>query len=85
MCCAMCQLPLRKNLGEKGWHRMKILDLYVERMIRNLIPHEDENRVIIELRCKLELRTLFLRASLAINTGLIAGLVVQIVKHLGGF
>lgn len=64
---------------------MKILDGYVERVIRNLIPHDDDNRQIIELRVKLEMRTLFLRASLAINTGLIAGLVVQVVRHLGGF
>jgi hypothetical protein len=59
-------------------------DKHVERVIQRLMPHEDDNRTIIELRVKLEIRTLFLRASLAINTGLIAGLVVQIVRHTGG-
>jgi len=61
---------------------MKFLDSYVEQTIRGLLPHEDDNRTIIELRVKLELRTLFLRASLAMNTGLIAGLVVQVLRHL---
>lgn len=35
--------------------------------------------VIIELRTKLEIRTWFLRCSLALNVALISGLVVRLV------
>lgn len=37
-------------------------------------------RELVLLRTKLEIRTWFLRASLALNMGLIAGLVVKAVK-----
>lgn len=37
----------------------------------------DENETIVELRTKLEIRTWFLRASLAVNTGVVAGFVVR--------
>jgi hypothetical protein len=39
-----------------------------------------ENKVIVELRTKLEVRTWFLRASLALNIALVAGLVVRLVS-----
>lgn len=37
-------------------------------------------RELVLLRTKLEIRTWFLRASLALNMGLIAGLVVKAIK-----
>lgn len=37
----------------------------------------EENATIAELRKKLEIRTWFLRASLAFNIGIISGLVVK--------
>jgi len=40
---------------------------------------EEENQTIVELRTKLEIRTWFLRASLALNIALISGVVVQLV------
>jgi hypothetical protein len=41
-----------------------------------MMPNDKRSAVaIIELRTKLEIRTIALKASLAINTGLIAGLV----------
>lgn len=61
-------------------------DKHLEHVFEKIVAGgPEQEREIILLRCKLEIRTLFLRASLAINTGLIAGLVVQIVRHLGGF
>lgn len=40
---------------------------------------EGTQREIVLLRTKLEIRTWFLRASLALNMSLIAGIVVRIV------
>lgn len=37
-------------------------------------------RELVLLRTKLEIRTWFLRASLALNMGLIAGLIVKAIK-----
>ena len=60
-------------------------DAYLEKVIRRVVVDNTDSRVIMELRCKLEMRSLFLRFSVALNTGLLAGLVVQIVRHVGGF
>lgn len=40
---------------------------------------DGDQREIVLLRTKLEIRTWFLRASLALNMGLIAGVVVRLV------
>lgn len=40
----------------------------------------EENKTIVELRTKLEIRTWFLRASLAVNSGVIAGIVVKLLS-----
>lgn len=39
-----------------------------------------ENKTIVELRTKLEIRTWFLRASLALNMGVIAGIVAKLIS-----
>ena len=56
-------------------------DGYIDRVLGRVVKDNTDHRLIIELRCKLEMRTLFLRASLAVNTGLFAGLIVQIMRH----
>lgn len=60
-------------------------DKTLERNLARLLPQDGENRTIIELRCKLEMRSLFLRASVALNTALIAGFVISVAKQLGAF
>jgi hypothetical protein len=60
-------------------------DRALERNLARLLPNDGENRTIIELRCKLEMRSLFLRASVALNTALIAGFVIQVARHFGAF
>lgn len=53
-----------------------------EHFVNRLNVDPSENRTIAELRVKLEIRSILLRASLAVNTALIAGLIVQIVVHI---
>jgi hypothetical protein len=43
----------------------------------------EENKTIVELRTKLEIRTWFLRASLGFNIALIAGIVVRLLSVVG--
>lgn len=47
-----------------------------------LLPSEKRAAVnIIELRTKLEVRTLFLRVSLSLNTALVGGIVVRLLLN----
>jgi hypothetical protein len=41
----------------------------------------EENKTIVELRTKLEVRTWFLRASLGVNVALLCGIVVQLLMR----
>lgn len=50
--------------------------------VKEKLKHSpSENATIVELRTKLEIRTWFLRASLALNIGLISGLVVHMLTR----
>jgi hypothetical protein len=60
---------------------MKIRDFFLlDRKWIDSLDYSDREMVL--LRAKLDARTMLLRWSLAINTGLIAGLIVQIVLHV---
>jgi hypothetical protein len=42
----------------------------------------EENKTIVELRTKLEIRTWFLRVSIAFNVSLISGILVYVLTNI---
>jgi hypothetical protein len=53
------------------------IDGFDSRMLH--VVNVEDNKTIVELRTKLEIRTWFLRASLALNTGVIAGIIARLL------
>lgn len=53
-----------------------------EHFIKSLDSDPHENKVIAEQRVKIEIRSWFLRASLAVNVSLVTGLIVYIVTQV---
>lgn len=59
---------------------MRPEDRLVQRSIRDL--DDGDKTELILMRAKLEVRSWFLRASLALNTALIGGAVVQLLSRV---
>lgn len=61
------------------------LDKYLDEAIERVTWDNPQYKEIILLRCKLEMRTMFVRVLTAITTSLLVGAAIQIMRVIGIF
>lgn len=60
-------------------------DKYLERAIERIVIDDPKSKELILLRCKLEMRTMFVRVLTAILISTWIGVAIQVMKALGVF